>query len=250
VKRFASRRAHWFFAYNDMGARVVAEIGFPRERTTIVQNAIDTRALRCRLAVTSADELAGLRTSLGLRGSNVAIYAGAMYADKRLDFLVAAAEEARRLLPDFELLMIGSGPDAHVARAAAERHPWIKYLGPTFGDGKVPLFMLSKAMLLPGVVGLAVLDAFALETPLVTVALPSHGPEIDYLEPGVNGVMLRQGATAAEYAGEVVRLLEDDAGREQLREGCRRAAARYTMEAMVERFADGVIAALDQDGAP
>ena len=44
--------------------------------------------------------------------------------------------------------------------------------------------------LLPGAVGLGVLDSFAFDVPLVTVDLPYHGPEIDYVRDGENGVKL------------------------------------------------------------
>ena len=43
IKRFVSRRAHWWFAYNDFSARVVGSLGYPASRITSVQNAIDTK---------------------------------------------------------------------------------------------------------------------------------------------------------------------------------------------------------------
>jgi hypothetical protein len=47
----------------------------------------------------------------------------------------------------------------------------------------VPYFILSKLVLMPGLVGLAVLDASALEVPLVTTAVPYHTPELTTLKP-------------------------------------------------------------------
>ncbi|MDP9351289.1 MAG: group 1 glycosyl transferase, partial [Chloroflexota bacterium] len=91
-----------------------------------------------------------------------------------------------------------------------------------------------------------VLDSFALEVPLVTTAVPSHGPEIDYLEDGVNGVVVRETDNPAMYASAVARLLKDGNLRGKLVSGCRSSKDKYTVEEMAERFASGVRTALGQ----
>jgi glycosyltransferase involved in cell wall biosynthesis len=103
---------------------------------------------------------------------------------------------------------------------------------------------LAKAFLMPGLVGLAVLDAFAYGTPMVTTDLPYHSPEIDYLEDGVNGVMVRDSEDPLAYARAVARVLTDDAYRAQLQAGGQAAMATYTIENMASRFAAGVVTAL------
>lgn len=244
VKRHVSRQVHWWFAYNDASAAVVRALGFPADRITSVDNAIDTQSLvDARRAQTPADVRA-LAARLGLTGRNVALYVGGMYADKRLPFLIEACELVRASVPDFEMLFIGSGPDARLVEAAAARHAWLRYLGPRLGTDRVPFFALSKLLLMPGLVGLAVLDAFALEVPMVTCAVPFHSPEIDYLVDEVNGVVVRDADSAAAYAAAVAALLGDEGRRRRLIDGCRTAAARYTVENMVHRFAGGVVRAL------
>jgi glycosyltransferase involved in cell wall biosynthesis len=46
------------------------------------------------------------------------------------------------------------------------------------------------------------------------------------------------------YAAQVANLLKDDKAREKLEAGCRAAREKYTVQAMAERFAEGVIDAL------
>ena len=244
LKHRVSRRVHWWFAYNAKSAAVVQSLGFPADRTTLTQNAIDTRALIAATRRFDPSALRGLCDVLQLRGRNVCLYAGAMYRDKRLLFLLEACELIRRWVPDFEMIFMGAGVDAGIVTEAAMRHSWIKYIGPKFDQEKVPYFMLSKLFLMPGVVGLAVLDAFALAVPLVTTAVPGHGPEIDYLDDGTNGVFLQQVQSPAAYARTVAELLRDEQRRQLLIEGCRAAAEIYTVENMVERFAVGVMQAL------
>jgi hypothetical protein len=56
--------------------------------------------------------------------------------------------------------------------------------------------------------------------------------------------MLPRDTDPEEYAAAVTDLLSDDARLQRLRAGCRAAANVYTLEAMVDRFAGGVVEAL------
>jgi glycosyltransferase involved in cell wall biosynthesis len=244
VKRRVSRRVHWWFAYNARAAAVVQSFGFPADRTTVTQNAIDTRGLAAAALRIDPSALQALCDDLQLSGRNVCLYAGGMYRDKRLAFLIEACELIRRSVPDFEMIFMGTGIDAELVVEAAMRHSWMKYVGPKFDRGKVPYFMLSKLFLMPGVVGLAVLDAFALAVPMITTAVPGHGPEIDYLDDGTNGVVVQQTQSPVAYADTVKALLRDERRRQLLIAGCRAAAEIYTVENMVESFAIGVMEAL------
>lgn len=244
VKRVMSRRVDWWFAYNEMSLDVVLGLGFPPERITCVQNAIDTHALREARAGLGASELEQARRAVGVKSANVGVYAGALYADKRIGFLIAASDLVRRQVPDYELVIIGSGSDEDTAREAAASRPWLHVMGARFGREKVRMMALAKALLLPGLVGVGILDGFALELPLVTTSGPYHGHEIDYLDPGENGLMVDDWRDPQEYASAIATVMTDNALLERLRKGCRDARERYTVETMVERFANGVLLAL------
>lgn len=244
VKRLISQRVGWWFAYNDTSARVVRELGFPQERITDVQNAIDTHELVDEQQRIAPEEVEQRRASLGITSENACIFAGSMYPEKRVEFLLEACTLIRKDVPDFEMIFLGAGPDADLVSAAAESTTWVHYVGPKFGREKVPYFMMSKLFLLPGLVGLAVLDSFALETPLVTTDVDYHSPEIEYLVDGENGVIVRDPENVEEYARSVAALLRDETRRARLEAGCRAARSRYTIEDMAERFAEGVVRAL------
>lgn len=246
VKHLLARRAHWWFAYNTLGVEAVGALGVPRDRITDIQNAIDTRALAAQRAAVTAADLARRRGELGLTGDHVGVFVGGMYADKLLGLLLDACDRIRDAVPDFEMLFIGAGPDeGRVARAAAQR-PWLHWLGPRFEADKVAYLMLAQVLLLPGAVGLGVLDAFALRLPLVTIAERYHGPEIAYVAHGTNGIVVPPTDQPDQYAKAVITLLHDPLLLDRLRDGCARAAEHYTIEAMSARFADGIVRALDR----
>jgi len=245
IKYYMSRHVHWWFAYNDLSSRIIRSLGYPQERITSVQNAIDTRSLVKAQQNITAEQLLHIKAGLGIKGDNICIYTGGMYPEKRLDFLLEACEKIKDTIPDFEMIFIGAGPEDKKVKEAAQKHAWIHYVGPKFDEEKVPYFMLSKLFLMPGLVGLTILDAFALETPLVTTNIPYHSPEIGYLINGVNGVMVRESDDPAVYAAQVANLLKDDKARERLVSGCKVAREKYTIEDMARNFACGVLEALE-----
>lgn len=245
VKRRLSSRVDWWFAYNERSVEVVRGLGVAPYRITCVENAVDTSGMRALRTSLTTGDLDVARERLGVSSDHVAVFTGALYADKRLDFLVAAADRVRERVPDFELLVIGAGPEAGVIEQAMARRSWIHWQGPLYGADKVAAMSLARCLVLPGLVGLAILDGFALDLPLVTCALPYQGDEIAYLRHGENGLLVGDADDVAAYADAVTRLMTDDDLLVRLREGCREAAGKYTVEAMAENFADGVLQALN-----
>lgn len=245
IKRQLSKHVHWWFAYNDLSARIVQAMGFPRERITSVQNAIDTRSLTESLQRVSQKDSEAVRVELGINSENVAIYAGGMYPEKLIPFLLESLNEIREQIPDFNMIFIGGGVDTKLVINAASENPWIHFLGPVFGDHKVPYFAVSKLLLMPGLVGLAILDSFALEVPLITIQHDNHSPEIDYLINGENGIMINGFSSPLDYANEVVKLLKDKTELDKLIQGCKSSRETYTIENMISKYVEGIIKAID-----
>ena len=244
LKRFTASKVHWWFAYNDLSADIVKFTGFPEQRITVVQNAIDTQFLVEGRTRISSEDLDVFRSKIGIRSRNVAVYVGGIYAEKRITFLLEACRQIKNEVPDFEMIFMGAGSEGALVREAVQQYPWIHYEGPKFGVEKIYYFMISKLLLMPGLVGLAVLDAFALEVPLITTDIPFHSPEISYLENGVNGEIVSPADSVEKYAERVIYLLKNEIARQILVDGCREAKDKYTIENMVENFSRGVCEAL------
>jgi glycosyltransferase involved in cell wall biosynthesis len=245
IKGLVSRRAHWWFAYTELSAAVVAELGVPAGRITVVDNAIDTTALRRDLEAVSPAALDALRRELGLGDGPVGLFLGALREDKHLDTLFEAAGQIREAVPGFHLLVIGSGPFEPAVRAEAQQHPWVSYLGARYGSDRAASLSLADVLLLPGTVGLVILDSFVAGAPLITSQGGTHSPEIAYLRNGENGVIVPGDVQAGRFADAVVEVLDDPELLERLRVGCAEDASRYGIEAMTARFADGIRQALD-----
>lgn len=156
--------------------------------------------------------------------------------------MIDAVRLVRESIPDFHLLLVGGGPCATSTYASLSGVPWIHCLGPQFGKAKAQLFAIADACLIPGAVGLAIVDAFAAGLPLLTTRLPTHGPEIEYLEEGKNGLM--SDPDVISYANTVAGLLSDRETLGRFRAAAARAGSRHTIENMIANVATGICQSL------
>jgi glycosyltransferase involved in cell wall biosynthesis len=237
-KRWTTTRVDWWFAYTEMSADLVKRTRFPDDRVTILNNAVDTTALRQQVDSITPEETSALLQSLGLTAAPTAIYIGSLYADKRLDFLTQAAEQIRRRVPGFQLIIVGDGPERSFIERWCGYYPWARWVGVKFGRDKALHMSAAQLMLNPGLVGLGILDSFAGRIPMVTTHSGNHSPEISYLQHGVNGLVLPY--DVGNYVDACVKLFTEPASLAALRKACDESAAVYTVDNMAKNFADGI----------
>lgn len=244
-RRKTLRLPDWWFAYTKGTAQYLVRQGVPQERITPVQNAVDTRELRAQIAAIEEVTISEERRKLGIpTGARVGVFCGMLDPVKAIPFLIESAKLVRNEIPNFHLIIAGGGPDARPAQDAAhDSGGWIHAVGPAFGTQKALLLKMGDVFMLPGRVGLAVLDAFAVGLPLLTTEIPIHGPEAEYLEPGVNGLMTEHSIEA--YSKAVIDLLRDPSHLHALREGAAKSANRYSIEAMASNFRRGIMRCLN-----
>lgn len=239
-----SRLAHWWFAYNQRSADVIAALGVPEERITVLNNTVDTLSLQRRIASIPTEQLEKTREDLGIEGDHVGLYLGGLATEKRLGYLFEASDVVRSAVPDFVLIVAGAGPEEGKVRDFAAMRPWVRVVGSAHGEKKARLLAAAQVVMMPAWAGLVVLDAFAAGIPIAVSAQWEHPPEVAYIEHGTNGLVINDDRDPTRFGNAVADLLLDAAYRSELREGCLAAARRYSLEAMVENFVTGVERAL------
>lgn len=242
-KRWTTNRVDWWFAYTQMSADLVRAAGFSQARITVLNNTVDTTELLGQRQSITPEETATLRQSFGFDSGPVGVYVGSLYTDKRLDFLFDAAAAIRERVPDFQLLIVGDGPQRDKVLAWCSGHSWAHWAGAQFGRDKAAHMAVGQIQLNPGLVGLGILDSFVCGVPMLTTDCGIHSPEIAYLENGLNGLMTPNDLQS--YVNACVRLLRDPLALDSLRNGCEASAREYTVENMALRFADGIVRCLD-----
>jgi len=243
-KRFFINKPDWWFAYTSLTKEILLNAKYPASKITVLENAIDTSELRAFAKSINEDKLHSLRNYLGITGKHVGIFCGSLYPGKRIDILMEAARQVRTQINDFELVVIGAGPDEYLVKEAEKASQWIHYVGPRFGYEKALFMKLGQVFLLPYIVGLAILDSFALGIPIVTMIDGNHSPEIAYLMSEKNGIIT--GNSIEDYANAICTLLNDPSKHDAIVEQSLIDANHYTIENMVNNFAKGIIACLER----
>jgi glycosyltransferase involved in cell wall biosynthesis len=227
---------HWF-AYTGQTTEFLQQQGYPAEKITTLNNAIDTNQFRAICDAVTEAEVAALRADLGMApGAPLGIFCGSLYAEKRLDLLLDAGDILAQRFPGFTVAVIGDGPGREMLDAAGK--PWLKTVGVKFGAEKARYFRAGAVMLNPGLVGLHILDSFCAGLPMVSTRNAKHSPEIAYLRDGENGVLAGDGTEA--YADAVGRVLADHEFRARLAAQAKADGHAYTIEAMAENFMRGI----------
>ena len=237
-------RASWWFAYTEGIKDFLVKHGVKKEKITVVQNAIDTKTLNELYNSIPSEEVEALRQKYKInQDEKVLIYCGALSREKNIPFLINSVDELKAKGHKFKFIIMGNGPLLQQVQAAAAEKPWIVYVGPQFGRDKALHFRLADIFLLPGAMGLAILDSFAFETPVVTIKYNHHGPEFEYVVDNYNAIVAD--ADLKSYTAKVAELLDDPAKMDMLKMAAKLMIAKFNIQSMVDNFIEGIEGALE-----
>ena len=229
----------WWFAYTPSIKDYLQRNGMPAERITNVQNATDANELRVLIRSISEEEAVVAKKRLtGVRNSKIGFYCGLIGDIKAIPLLIEAARRVKQCCPEFHLVIVGSGPDRRWLEEAVRNDRWIHYMGSKYGRESALLYKIADIFLLAGTAGLAIVDSFAAGLPMIATDLKTHPPEITYLRDGENSIISAHNPAA--FGDAIAKVLTNRALFEKLRLGAVADGAKYTMEAMVENFSEGI----------
>jgi glycosyltransferase involved in cell wall biosynthesis len=242
-----ARLADGYLAYTEGSAAKLRAAGVEASRIVVVRNTLDMTEERAAHARISHADPSVLRAALGLEPSGrTLIYIGRLSRRKRVHDaieLVCRLNEELSESGSTQLLVVGDGPEREILQAQAAGRPDVIFLGPIHDPVRVARLMhIAAAVVIPGTVGLAINHAFAHGVPLITTDHSFHSPEVEYLEDGVNGLMVSGGID--ELVARVRQFLADLEEQRRLCEGARRTARGLTLDHSVREFDAGVVAAI------
>jgi glycosyltransferase involved in cell wall biosynthesis len=190
------------------------ELGFRPERVTAVDNGVDP-----------------FFSPGGAKSEMPLVVAAARLAPvKRFGLLLAAADDARRAVPDLRLRIVGEGPLRPELESWVAAHgagSWVELPGRidrvALRDDYRRAWVVASASLAEGW-GLALTEAAACGTPAVATEIRGHRCSV---VDGVTGVL----ASPAHLADALARVLTDDRLRERLRSAALARARTLTWDA-------------------
>ena len=245
LKKRIAKWGGWWFAFTQDTTNYLTSIGINPSRITTVNNAVDTVLLRDSVRNFSEIEMNKVRLQLGINKFDIiALFCGSLYKEKKIDYLLEAGKIISYKIPNFKLIIIGSGIESEKIIRYSINNKWLIYIGHSFGNDKAIYFSLAKIFLNPGLVGLGILDAFAAGLPFITTSEALHSPEICYLENNVNGLILN--GEAINFANGVCAFLNNKLLLDSLSSGALKSANYYNIENMVYNFKTGIVKYLNQ----
>jgi glycosyltransferase involved in cell wall biosynthesis len=244
-KKFISRQADWWFAYNEMSAGIVKAFRFPQDKITVFQNATDTSELKKTALQLKANDLVNLYEQLfqgftdeGFEKKFIGVFVSRLIPSKLIPFLLESLDIIQKQCSSFKIIFIGDGPQADMIDEFCRKRKWAVWVGAKHGTEKVKYIALADMWLNPGPLGLAIVDSFSLGVPLITTDCKGHGPEIDYLRNYGNGVILPLDINL--YAKGIIEIYSNKELLGNLKKEASIDGKKYTIEEMVARFSRGV----------
>ena len=239
-KKWYSGHVDYWFAYNSLTKEILIKNGFDNSKIFVLNNTIDTQSeiemyerlilfdkqkIKDQFCITDRDK--------------VGIFCGSIYKGKKIEFLLESLLIVKSEVVNFKFFLIGSGEYDYLVINFAKIHSdWFFYLGNQFLEDKIKYFSISDFQILPGAVGLNIIDSFAFKCPLITTDIDNHGPEIVYLLNNINGIIVNHEIQL--YSKAIINLINDPVKLDKMKLECESSRKEYSIENMTKRFVDGI----------
>ncbi|WP_186815672.1 glycosyltransferase family 4 protein [Kocuria turfanensis] len=198
-------------------------------------NTVDTAALQhaCETTQCTVDRIAFLG---GGQRRHTFSFVGGLDSSKRIAFLADALDILWGEDPRIRLLVGGAGAERKLLDPAVKRGQVVD-LGPVDTRRKADALVYSRAILMPGRIGLVAVDALVARRPILTTDWPWHAPESEYLVEGVSRLTSANDPRA--YADMVLRI-----ARQAPVDESASPWEHPTLDEMTRRYTEGVVALL------
>lgn len=226
--------------------RFVERNGRP-ERTFVAPNSLDQREIQAarNAWLAKPDELRAFKEQHGLLPGPVLLFVSRLSPENRTDMLLRAGAILRKDYPDLRIVIVGGGAEDASLRAVAKDcgiEDRTIFTGPIYEESQLaPWFISSDLFVYPRNVGLSLLHAMGYGLPVITTDYePSWAPEVDALQPWINGMTYQDGSIDA-LAHIVGTVLSD---RERLQRMKASAFHTATVEYSLNKMVNGMEAAI------
>ena len=165
------------------------------------------------------------------------LYVGRLESHKRVDTLIRAYKRLKRVYPDIELIIVGTGPQKEYLKNLSKRlNLDVLFYEPMGYEKLISLMKSSWVLVLPSIregQGIVLLEAMAAGTPPVAVKIPGSGV-VDVIRDGYNGLLTSQG----ELESAIEKLLTMDELYHRLRKEGLEFVKKYDWDIIAKKTED------------
>jgi glycosyltransferase involved in cell wall biosynthesis len=239
------------FAYSERGRHEQERRGVKSSQIHVLSTAIDETRMLSLSASLTPECLSKFRREEQLEEKHLILHVARLTKERRADLLLEAFALLCKKRSDVVLALIGDG-DCRVAlcHQAAQLgvQNAVRFLGASYDEMvAAKWFRAASIFALASGVGLSIHHAMCYGLPVVTGDdIASHGPEIELLRPGYNGLTYRAGS-AADFCDKLNLLIDNDGERIRLGTNARHTvASEFTMDRKVRNFLTAIHATVVQ----
>jgi glycosyltransferase involved in cell wall biosynthesis len=221
--RNASRAEACLF-YGPTGRNKFLSLGFDSEKLYIAPNALDQKLIqKSRNRFLNSAGMSETLRAAGVDKCPMMLYLSRLEPEKMPELAIEALQVLLKEIPNLKLIFIGDGS----CRAALESkviqlglQQSVRFMGSIHEEDRIAPWAVSASLLIhPGALGLSIFHAFGYGLPVITSNLMSiQMPEVESLEPGINGLVYEHG-DVMKLAAVCRSVLTDHALRKQLSNG-------------------------------
>lgn len=239
LKGRLAKQCDWFFSYTKGGVDALASFGYPISQITTVQNSTDTYNLVNIIETITDSDIESFKERYLIQTENLAIFIGSLESSKRLEFLIDSAKLIYETIPDFKVLIFGTGPEKAKIEARCNEEPFLHFCGVANVKDKAIASQVCKFIMMPGRVGLIAVDSFAMGLPIITTNWKWHAPEFEYLVHNSNALIADDNLSS--YVLCIKKYLSDARLRDRIAVRAKSDLKEFGINRMADNFHMGVL---------
>lgn len=242
-RRWVAKLATALLFYNQTAADAYIRAGFDPQRIFVALNSLDQTPIQQARQdwLDRPEELARFRREQRLKTGPRLLFVSRLGPERRVDLLLEAMAQLAPDWPELQLILIGKGEHQSVLQQQADALGLggrVRFVGAIYKEmALAPWFLSADCFVFPAFMGLSLQHAFGYGLPVITSDhLNGHGPEIEALRHGENGLLYADGDPKA-LAASIRQLLENPELRNKMAaEALRTATQEFTLTNMVDGF--------------
>ncbi len=229
--------------YNERVALEWREAGRDPDSIFVATNSLDQEPIRqARLAWQDPVKLLEFKKRQGLLPGPTLLFVSRLYPKNRLEILVEAIAILASDFPHLQAIVVGKGAEEQqrlekLAQAQNVKDR-LRFVGAIYDEMQLaPWFLSADVFAYPTYMGLSLLHAFGYGLPVVTSDDPqAHGPEIDALRHGENGLLYSQGNVLA-FADAIRQIVSNKELAQRMSVEALRTVEEVSLTNMVDQMA-------------
>ena len=221
-------------AYGESGRKYFSSLGVDDSRIFIAENTMDISEIDRNRESYADHFLTAKKERLNVSGKKIILYVGALERRKKIENLLRAFKLIRNDIPPAGLLIVGDGSRREELERTAETLGLtdVLFLGRIIEEVGL-YFLMADLFVQPGWSSLALVEAMAYGTPVITV--PFGGPEFEVVEENRTGMIVEKDDISI-LAEAIKKLITDHSLREEMGRAARREIQSRGLTSMVSEM--------------